>query len=58
MEFMELAKSRYSVRQFHATPVEPEKLGMPLEAGRVVPTATKLQSQRILAPDSPDAPEK
>jgi nitroreductase len=55
MDFLELAMSRYSVRQFRATPVEPEKLGMILEAGRVAPTAANLQPQRILVLDSLDA---
>lgn len=48
MEFLELAKKRFSVRQFSDKKVEPEKLGKVLEAGRVAPTAVNKQPQRIL----------
>ena len=41
MEFLELAKRRYSVRKFDPRPVEEEKLQKVLEAGRVAPTAPK-----------------
>ena len=47
MTFLELAKSRYSVRSFNTRPIEPEKLAMILEAGRVAPTAGNKQPQRI-----------
>ena len=39
MDFMELAKNRYSERFFDPRPVEQEKLDRILEAGRIVPTA-------------------
>lgn len=48
MEFLELAKKRYSVRSFSQKPVEPEKLEAVLQAGRLAPTATNAQPQRIL----------
>lgn len=48
MEFLELAKKRYSVRSFSKKPVEPEKLEAVLQAGRLAPTATNAQPQRIL----------
>ena len=38
MAFMELAKSRYSVRKFSDKPIEKEKLDAILEAGRIAPT--------------------
>ncbi len=48
MSFLELAKRRYSTREYLAKPVEPEKIKEILEAGRVAPTACNNQPQRIL----------
>ena len=39
MDFLELARDRFSERQFDSRPVEDEKLALILEAGRVAPTA-------------------
>ena len=47
MNFMELAKNRYSERYFDPRPVEEEKLRQILEAGRIVPTACNYQPQRF-----------
>ncbi len=47
MDFLELAKNRYSERYFDSRPVEREKLDKILEAGRVVPTACNYQPQRF-----------
>ncbi len=58
MSFLELAVSRYSVRQFSAAPVEKEKLEKILEAGRIAPTACNNQPQRILVLQSQEAMEK
>ena len=55
MEFMELAKARYSVRKFADKPLEQEKLDKILEAGNVAPTAANLQPQRIYVLQSEDA---
>ncbi len=52
MEFIELAKKRYSVRKFDKKPVEREKLDLVIEAGRVAPTAKNLQPQRVYAVQS------
>jgi nitroreductase len=41
--FLELAKSRYSVRKYENKAVETEKLATILEAGRVAPTAANKQ---------------
>jgi nitroreductase len=41
--FLDLAKSRYSVRKYENKPVEAEKLTAILEAGRVAPTAANKQ---------------
>ncbi|AFL99946.1 nitroreductase [Desulfitobacterium dehalogenans ATCC 51507] len=48
MDFLELAKSRYSVRKFSTNRIVEEKLSLILEAGRVAPTAVNRQPQRIL----------
>jgi nitroreductase len=48
MDFLELAKKRYSVRKYEPKKVEEEKLLKILEAGRVAPTAANLQPQRII----------
>lgn len=58
MDFLTLAKSRFSVRSFSARPIEPEKLQAILEAGQVSPTACNLQPQRILVIQSEAALEK
>ena len=47
MNFLELAKARYSVRSFKDIPIEPEKLDMIIEAGRVAPSACNKQPQKI-----------
>jgi len=41
--FLELAKSRYSVRNYLNKPVEDEKLNYVLEAGRIAPSAANYQ---------------
>ena len=46
MNFLELAKNRYSERFFDPRPVEQEKLDKILESGRIVPTACNYQPQR------------
>ena len=47
MDFLELAKNRYSERFFDSRPVEQEKLDRILEAGRIVPTACNYQPQKF-----------
>lgn len=58
MNFMELAKARYSVRKFAATPVEPEKLNIVLEAARLAPSAKNLQPVHIYVVQSQEEMEK
>lgn len=48
MSFLEIAKKRYSVRDFQPKKVEKEKLLMILEAGRVAPTGANKQPQRLI----------
>ena len=58
MTFFELAKSRYSVRNFQNTPIEAEKLNQILEAGRIAPTACNNQPQKIYVAKSKESREK
>ena len=58
MTFLELAKNRYSLRNFSSKPVEKEKLDLILAAGRIAPTACNIQPQKILVLQSPAAMEK
>jgi nitroreductase len=48
MDFLQLAKKRYSVRKYEPRKVEEEKLLKILEAGRVAPTGANLQPQRFI----------
>ena len=48
MNFAQLCEQRYSVRKYDSKPIEPEKLEMILNAGRLAPTAKNFQPQRIL----------
>ena len=57
MDFLKLAKERYSVRKFSDKKVEREKLDAILEAGRCAPTAVNYQPQRVLVLESPEALE-
>lgn len=52
MGFLELAKKRYSVREYEKRAVEREKLMQILEAGRVAPTAANGQPQKLLVIES------
>ena len=48
MEFLNIAKSRYSVRNYSKKKVEQDKLDKILEAAHVAPTAANLQPVRLL----------
>jgi nitroreductase len=48
MDFLELARKRYSVRSYRADPVEEEKLERILEAARLAPTAVNIQPFQLL----------
>ena len=58
MDFLDLAKRRYSERHFAAAPLEEEKLYRILEAGRIAPTACNNQPQRFYVLKSAEALEK
>ena len=48
MEFLELAKKRYSVRAYKSIPIEYDKLQKILEAARIAPTADNRQPFQLI----------
>ena len=58
MEFLDLAKARYSVRSFKPDAVPAELVEKILTAARVAPTACNNQPQKILVLQSAEALEK
>lgn len=58
MDFLKLAKERYTLRDMSGEKIPREQLELILEAGRIAPTAKNAQSQRILVIESPEAVEK
>ena len=58
MDFLELAKKRYSCRQLSDKKVEKEKLDKIIEAGILAPTATNAQPYKIWLIESCEAKEK
>ena len=58
MEFAEVIKARYSVRDFAPTHIEEEKLSAILEAGRVAPTAANKQPWKVYVICSAEGLEK
>lgn len=58
MDFLKLAKQRYSVREFSNRAIEKDTLDVILEAGRVAPTAANNQPQRIIVVQSREGLEK
>lgn len=58
MDFLELAKKRYSVRAYKSTPVEDEKLKEMLEAARMAPTGANRQSFQLIVIHTKDREEE
>jgi nitroreductase len=58
MDFLELAKARYSVRNYQEKQIEREKLEKILEAAHIAPTAKNQQSPRIYVIQSKEGIEK
>ena len=58
MDFLELAKERYSVRKMKPERIEQEDLDKILEAARLSPTAKNLQRERLLVVNAEDGIEK
>ena len=48
MDFLELARKRYSVRAYKPDPIENDKLKRVLEAARLAPTACNLQPFQLI----------
>lgn len=55
MDFLKLAKERYSVRKFSDRTIEKESIEKILEAGHIAPTGCNYQPQRILVINSESA---
>ncbi|EUB32115.1 nitroreductase family protein [Olsenella uli] len=55
MDFMQLARERYSCKKFDGRKVDESLLQQILEAGRLAPTAKNLQEQHVYILDSADA---
>jgi len=53
--FIELARSRYSCRNYDSRPVEKDKLELILEAGRVAPSAVNFQPWHLFVITGKDA---
>lgn len=58
MEFIEIAKKRYSVRSYKDKKVEAEKLDQILEAAHVAPTAADRQPVRLIVVQDEEGLEK
>ena len=58
MDFLELAKERYSVRKMKPESVKEEDLNKILEAARLSPTAKNLQRERLLIINTEEGIEK
>lgn len=58
MDFLELARSRYTVRSYTEQKVEKEKLDMILEAAHVAPTGGNCQPQHLIVVQGSDGLDK
>ena len=58
MDFIEIAKKRYSVRTYNSRKVEAEKLQKILEAAHVAPTAANIQPVHLLVVQSEEGLKK
>ena len=58
MDFLELAKERYSVRKMKSEKIKKEDLDKILEAARLSPTAKNLQRERLLVINTEEGIEK
>ncbi len=54
MDFIELAKNRYSCKKFDSRQISKEQLETILEAGRLAPTAKNNQEQHVYVVQSPE----
>ena len=57
-DFLEILKSRQSVRKYHSTPVEKEKVERCIEAARLAPSACNSQPWKFVVVDEPELKAK
>ena len=55
MDFIEIAKKRYSVRRYSNRKVEKEKLDKILQAAHVAPTAANLQPVHLIVAEQKES---
>lgn len=58
MDFLKLARERYSCKKYDGSPITKEQLNVILEAGRLAPTAKNLQEYHIYVLESQKYLEK
>lgn len=58
MDFIKLAKDRYSVRKFSDRPVTQEEIDLIIQSGLSAPTGKNLQPQRILVLNTQESMDK
>lgn len=58
MKFLELAKTRQSIRAYSQAPVEKEKLNRCIEAARLAPSACNSQPWKFIVVANPDMKDK
>ena len=58
MNFLDLVKTRQSVRNYLSRPVEKEKIDRCLEAARFAPSANNAQPWKFIVIDEPELKEK
>lgn len=58
MDFIEIAKKRYSVRRYSNRKVEKEKLDKILQAAHVAPTAANLQPIHLIVAEQKESLKK
>lgn len=58
MDFLQLSKSRFSLRNYKSNPVEEEKLLKVLEAGQLAPSAANFQPWHFIVVDDKTTLEK
>lgn len=54
MNFLELAKTRYSVRSYDPRPIEKEKMNYVMECARMAPSAVNFQPWKFFVINTPE----
>ena len=58
MEFLDLAKKRFSCRSYKQTPIEKDKIELCIEAARLAPSACNSQPWKFIVVDDPELRSK